>query len=55
MQLDSQVEESDSLHALPPQKLLRLSMDDSVGVVDVETENSINEEVSHLVSEEEFH
>lgn len=52
MQLDSQVEESDSL---PPQKLLRLSMDDSVGVVDVETENSINEEVSHLVSEEEFH
>uniref|UniRef100_A0A1J3D567 5'-3' exoribonuclease n=1 Tax=Noccaea caerulescens TaxID=107243 RepID=A0A1J3D567_NOCCA len=44
VQLDSQVEESDSLHALPPQKLLRLSMDDSVGVVDVETENSINEE-----------
>ncbi|ESQ35377.1 hypothetical protein EUTSA_v10009553mg, partial [Eutrema salsugineum] len=44
VQLENLVGESDSLHALPPRKCLRLSSDDSIGVVKVETENSIKEE-----------
>lgn len=54
VQPDSLVEESDSLHSSPPQKYLRLSLDDNIGVANVETDNSIKAEVSHLVSEDEF-
>lgn len=45
---------SASLHSSPPRKFLRVSLDDNVGVANVETENSNKAEVSHLVSMEEF-
>lgn len=54
VQLDSLDEVSDSLHSSPSRKYLRLSLDDNIGVANVETENSLKAEVSHLVSEEEF-
>ncbi|KFK32919.1 hypothetical protein AALP_AA6G306200 [Arabis alpina] len=44
VQLDSPVEVSDSLHLSTPQKYLRLSLDDDISVVNVETENSIKAE-----------
>lgn len=50
MQLDSLDEVSDSLHSSPPRKYLRFSLDNNIGVANVESENSIKAEVSHLVS-----
>lgn len=54
-QRKSRFRKSASLHSSPPQKFLRVSLDDNVGVANVETENSNKEEeVSHLASLEEF-
>jgi 5'-3' exoribonuclease 2 len=44
VQLDSLDEVSDSLHSSPSRKYLRLSLDDNIGVANVETENSLKAE-----------